>query len=309
MRILVIKLSALGDVVQALAPMKTIRGAHPDAHITVLTTPPYAAFLKASGLFDAVETDGRPKGLKAHLDLFARLRKAKYDRVYDLQTSSRSKKYFYAFLPRPPEWSGISPGPLRQTRPDRDYIHNLDRMADQLHVAGIAPALPLGEAPLPDLSFAKADPEAFGLTRPYVLLVPGASAVKPEKLWPVENYALVAKALAARGYAIGIVGGPSEAPLAAAIRQMVPEAVDLIGKTDFLALAGLGTQAAAAVGNDTGPAHVIAYAGAPGVMLLSRASDPVHCLPRGRTTGIRRDDLCDVGPDEVLAALKAHSVG
>ena len=47
-RILVIKLAALGDMVQAFAPMARIRQAHPEAEITLLTTPPYAALAAAS---------------------------------------------------------------------------------------------------------------------------------------------------------------------------------------------------------------------------------------------------------------------
>ena len=141
MRVLVIKLGALGDFVQAFAAFRTIREAHADDQITLLTTPPYAELAEASGLFDRIDSDGRPKGLGRTLKLFARLRSSRYDRVYDLQTSSRSRWFFYAFLPRPPQWSGISRGAShRQTRRDRDALHNLDRIADQLHVAGIGPA-------------------------------------------------------------------------------------------------------------------------------------------------------------------------
>ncbi len=311
-RILVIKLSALGDVVQALAPMRAIRAAHTDAEITVLTTPPYAPLLAASGLADKVDTDGRPKGPLGHLALYRRLRRARYDRVYDLQTSDRSSSYFQALWPRRPEWSGIARGASHpQRRPDRDDLHSLDRLADQLHDAGIAPAYPIGQAPMPDLSFAvdaaRGDSasvaERFGLARPFVLLIPGAAATRPDKMWPVDRYAEIAQALTRRGYAIGIVGGPQEAPLAAAIRRAVPQAVDLAGRTSLLDIAGLGVEAAAAIGNDTGPAQVIAYAGAPTVMLFSRASEPSLCLPRGRTTAVRKDDLAEVSPDEVLAAL------
>ena len=47
-RILVIKLGALGDVVQALGPMAAIRRHHADAHITALTAPAFAPLLEAS---------------------------------------------------------------------------------------------------------------------------------------------------------------------------------------------------------------------------------------------------------------------
>ena len=66
-KILVIKLGALGDFVQALAAMKHIREAHPAAHITLLTTPPFEALARASPYFNDVESDGRPDGLAKHV--------------------------------------------------------------------------------------------------------------------------------------------------------------------------------------------------------------------------------------------------
>ena len=89
-RVLVMKLGALGDFVQALRAMAEIRGAHRKAKITLLTTPPYAELAQASGYFDAIDTGGRPKGLAGTLSLAMRLRRGRYQRVYDLQTSSRS---------------------------------------------------------------------------------------------------------------------------------------------------------------------------------------------------------------------------
>ena len=48
LRILIIKLGALGDFIQALGPFAAIRRHHADAHITLLTTDPFAAFAAAS---------------------------------------------------------------------------------------------------------------------------------------------------------------------------------------------------------------------------------------------------------------------
>ena len=72
MRILVIKLAALGDVVLAFSAMQRIRMAHPDAEITLLTTPPYAGLAEATGLFDHVQTDGRPRKLRDLVGMLAR---------------------------------------------------------------------------------------------------------------------------------------------------------------------------------------------------------------------------------------------
>src|SRR5437868_15317571 len=103
-RILVIKLSALGDFVLALATMKRIRQAHPKAHISLLTTPPFEGLAKASPYFNAVFTDGRPENFAQWIALRTRLRAAHYTRVYDLQTSSHSNRIFHLLPPNPPPW-------------------------------------------------------------------------------------------------------------------------------------------------------------------------------------------------------------
>jgi ADP-heptose:LPS heptosyltransferase len=317
-RILAIKFGALGDFAQVFASMSAIRRAHVEAEITLLTTPPYAALAAASGLFDRIETDGRPKGWIAWLKMAARLRRSRYDRVYDLHTSKGSTRLWWAMLPRPPEWSGIARfGSHPQTRPDRNALHNLDRMADQLHVAGIGPVYAAGEAPPSDLSFAvnaaltKARAEGFGsvsarfgLSPPFALLVPGASPSRPEKLWPTRRYAELAAALIARGVQAAVLGGPDQSAMAAEIRQGAPTAVDLTGaRTDQLDFAGLGAEALLCVGNDTGPTHMATYAGAPGVMLLStRVSNPAHVGPRTMTL-LSAPDLASISTDRVLEAL------
>ena len=132
-RVLVIKLSALGDFVLALAAMKRIREAHPRAHITLLTTPPYEALARISPYFNSVETDGKPESFGEWLELRSRLKQARYDRVYDLQTSSASARIFHLLAPFPPPWSGIAFGcslPHRNSR--RNSMHTLERHDDQL---------------------------------------------------------------------------------------------------------------------------------------------------------------------------------
>ncbi len=290
-RILVIKLAALGDVVQAFPPFAQIRAAHPGAHITLLTTAPYASLAAASPYFDTVETDGRPGRVAETLAMLRRLRRARYDRVYDLQTSSRSSAYFFALWPRPPEWSGIAPlvsHPHRNVA--RDLMHTLERQAEQLRDAGVWPDAPVrrGEAPAPDLSFMLADetpergPAHFGLVAPYALLIPGASVLRPAKRWPAARYAELAGALLARGLGVAVLGGPGEADIGREIAASARGAKDLTGRTDYPQIAGLAARAALAVGNDTGPTHLVAAAGAATLVLFSADSDPALCAPRGR---------------------------
>ncbi|HWE45594.1 MAG TPA: glycosyltransferase family 9 protein [Caulobacteraceae bacterium] len=309
-RILVIKLSALGDVVIAMAPMKRIREAHPDAEITVLTTPPYADFFAASPYVDRVDPGGRPKGLFGGFALARRLSKQRYDRVYDLQTNDRTSALYRLMNPKP-QWSGVARGASHPHRnPERDDMHALEAKADQLKDAGIWPEVDVspGCAPPPDLSWAARRPELAGaperfcLTLPYALLVPGGSAHRPGKRWPVEHYAALAEALREKGLDVGVIGGPQETPLA----DQMPAARDLTGQTGFLEIAALGAQAAVVVGNDTGPTHILAAAGAPTLCLFSADSDPKLSAPRGaRVEVLRQEQLTDLSLADVVSAAES----
>ena len=302
-KILVIKLSALGDFVLALAAMKKIREAHRKAHITLLTTPPFEALAKTCPYFNAVETDGRPENFGQWMALRRRLRAAGYDRIYDLQTSSRSGRIFQVLRPNPPPWSGIAFGcSLPHKNPLRNSMHTLERQADQLMYAGIWPDAPTepGAAPPPDIAWiwrnlpAERPVPGAVKPRPYVMFVPGGSAHRPEKRWPVEKYGELARILYSKGFDIVIIGGVQETPLAHAIQREVPRARDLTGRTDFARIAVLGAKAALAVGNDTGPLHLAAAAGAPTVVLFSSASDPALSAPRGKVVVLRADRLSDM---------------
>ena len=109
-KVLVIKLSAVGDFVLAFPAFEKIRAAHRDAKITLLTTPPFEALARSSPFFNSVEIDGRPADPGGWLALVMRLRGAKYDRVYDLQNSGRTNVYFQALKPFAPDWSGTASG-------------------------------------------------------------------------------------------------------------------------------------------------------------------------------------------------------
>ncbi len=290
-KVLVIKLGALGDFVQSLAAAKVIREYHVGARITLLTTPPFEAFARACPDFDVVEADGRERDPQLVAQMVQRLRAAKYDMVYDLQTSGRTSNYYQGMRPWPPLWSGIAPGCSHpHSNPRRETMHTLDRLADQLFEAGIAPECAVGEAPLPDLSWVRMaqrdpprlQPEYFGLKRPYGLIIPGASAHRPDKRWPAERYGALAKRILERGVMPVVIGHTDEKEAAAAIVKVEPRTKNIVSRTDLFQVAALAEKAAFAVGNDTGPMHIAAAAGAPCVVLFSADSDPERVCPRGR---------------------------
>ncbi len=146
-RILVVKLGALGNVILSLGPFASIRHHHADAHITLLTTAPFAPWLGQSPWFDTVWTDRRLDwwDLPGWLRLRRRLIDGRFDRIYDLQTSRHTGRYF-RLLPRRhrPDWSGIAPGcSLPDRDPNRDRLHDADRQFGQLRQAGITEREPV----------------------------------------------------------------------------------------------------------------------------------------------------------------------
>jgi ADP-heptose:LPS heptosyltransferase len=301
-RILVIKLSALGNVILSLGPFAAIRRHHQDAHITLLTTAPYAAWLATAPWFDAVWTDGRHEwwDVPGLLRLRRQLIGGRFERVYDLQTSSRSSRYFHLLPHRDrPEWSGIAHGcALPDRDPNRNNLHDTDRQFGQLRQAGI----PLREPA--DLSWSHGDIGAFALPANFALLAPGSSPHRLVKRWPIARYGELASMLNARGITPVVIGTEPERGLAQAVRASVPGAIDLTGRTDFGQLASLARASRIAIGNDTGTMHLIAAA-CPSVVLFSRDSDPALCAPRGpRVSVLRRPDLAQLDAASVMNAVE-----
>ena len=307
-RILVIKHSALGDFVLATASFQAIRRSHPDARIVLLTTKPFVAIAEASGLFDDIWVDPRASATRpaALLGVIARIRRGRFDRVYDLQRSQRTATYFRLLRVsllgrRPPEWVGPAPGASHRTTGHTERRHIAEREADQLRAAGI-------EVGKPDLGFLDSDLGAFDLPERIALLVPGGAPHRPAKRWPAANFGELGRYLAGQGITPVLIGTKAEAKEIAQIREACPAARDLHGRTGFADLAALGRRALVAVGNDTGPMHLIAAAGGPSVVLFSHESDPERISPRGPWVAIRRTrSLQDLPVEEVIQALPALS--
>ncbi|MDX1738020.1 MAG: glycosyltransferase family 9 protein [Alphaproteobacteria bacterium] len=301
--ILIIKLSALGDFVQALGPMEAIRKHHPKAKLTLLTTKPFVDIAEKTGWFQNILIDEKPKfwNFKAMLQLRNKLRSGHFSRVYDLQTSDRSSSYFRLFASPRPEWSGIARGCSHpHNNPQRDNMHTVERQAEQLNMAGIH------DVSFPDVSWMEADPARFGLPNKYALLIPGGAPHRPDKRWPGQSYGKLAERLTREGVVPVVLGTKAEAQEAEEILKECPTAISLLGKTTLFEIAALARKAFLVIGNDTGPTHLAAIAGAPVLALFSHASDPALCGQRGPHVEILRvPDLSNLPVPDVYGKLRS----
>lgn len=302
MAILVIKHSALGDMILALPLFRAIRQHHDGERIVLLTTAAYADLAQRSGLVDEIWTDPRPKFWQP-LKLFTllqRIRRGGFSRIYDLQGSQRTKSY-YRLLGAPAErWVGNAPG-CRYHIPDpTEPMHIAELRRRQLALVGIP------DPGLPDLDFLQGDIARFGLPARFVLLVPGGAPHRQEKRWPAERFAALARHLLAQGIVPVLIGRAAEQAEIAEIQTACPAAISLCDQTSLADLASLGRAAALCIGNDTGPMHVIAAAGCPSLVLYSAESDPRKISPRGHWVRLlQRPSLQNLSVEDVIAALPA----
>lgn len=302
--ILIIKLSALGDVVQAEGAIHDIRRHHSKDRITVMTTPAYKRLLERCPWVDDVFIDPRASryNIGEMLKLRSRLHQRSFDRVYDLQQVSRTRFYKKWLFPRV-EWCGDARDGYVYLKQDESKTCAPERFVRLLTLTGIDARHTLKS----DLSWMAEPVEEIltenGLEPGYVVLIPGASARHEQKRWPC--FQELADRLQAEGRQVVTVPGPDEMDLCRSIpgTMLAPEG----GFYNFFVLAGVIKQAAYAVGNDTGPTHIAANLGCPGLALYGG-----HARPE--TTGIQytgfswlaADNLAELSVDRVWEHVRQH---
>jgi len=257
-KILIVKLGALGDMVQAASAFAALRQFHKKDHVTLLTSAPYLEFARRMGYFDDILLDERLKfyQIQKILKFCKALRRGGFQKVYDLQDVDRTKIYAKLLGPET-EW-------ITSPKDDR-LIHPQDRFERLFKTFKIPFRHTVNLSHLAELF--------TSLPRPYALLVPGASmAHGGAKRWPEERYAELAIFFKKQGITSVLIGGSSET--FNLIRQRVPGIVDLCGQTNFYQVIGLAQKAAFAVGNDTGPMLLAASSGCPTLTLYSDKNPP-----------------------------------
>ena len=146
--------------------------------------------------------------------------------------------------------------------------------------------------------------EAIGLRKNFVCIHAGAR--KPERRWPLENFASVADGLTARGYQVVLTGSEEEQTLAATVAgHMAAPAVNLAGKTTLGGLAALLSTARLLVSNDTGVSHVAVAVKTPSVILFS-APDHDRWAPADQELHRVIRNARQVAVEEVLRQAEAQ---
>ncbi len=298
-RLLLIKLSALGDVIQTLPTLEALRAAFPTAEISWLVEEAAAPILQYHPALDYLWISRRQGWLRSARNwrqwpvvwaevrqLLAALRRQPFTAVVDLQGLGKSA--LWTWLARSPRKIGFAGTreysylALNERLPPYDPDEHAARRYLRLaqHLGARSPilrfrlALPLGAgAQLQEIW-----QEAGG---PVIVLHPGTRW--PSKQWPPASFARLADALAQELKArIIFTGSQGDRSLIAQSQEaMQTRALDLSGRTNLWDLTRLLFQADAAVTTDTGPMHLAAAVGTPVVAVFGPTA-PWRTGPCGR---------------------------
>jgi heptosyltransferase-1 len=300
--ILIIKPSALGDIVLAVPALSALHKAFPDAKINWLVRPEFAPLLENHPhLTEIIPFDRKflgkawyhPKAFAALVKLIRKLRHSKFDVTFDFQGLFRTaclgwlsgckKRFGMANAREHAHWFYT-----HKIEQDDKCIHLVDYYLKMVKAAGVAEIerkdvkfeLPVNQSVRDSVSNLLAIYDIkFG---EYVVFVPGST--HHSKCWPVERFAALADRISSRfNLPIIAVGTESEGSLVEEIKDLtdVP-IINFAGQTSLGELVALLKDAKLVVSNDTGPGHIAAALGTPLVMMFSW-SNPARIAPYGRS--------------------------
>ncbi|WP_238376443.1 glycosyltransferase family 9 protein [Thiobacillus denitrificans] len=294
-RVLVIKWSALGDVVIASALMEDVARAFPSAEIDLNTQPNCAGLFAHDPRFSevwAIDVRSKTRRWANSLAWIKKVRQGRYDLVIDLQASDHSR-LLLALL-----WlTGGAPRVRIGNRGGFPYTHQpairksgahaLPMMQSVLESIGIPARTtrPVLHPPPERLAAVDALRSRHGLgDGDYVVLLPGSNASGKLKRWGAARFAELARLLHAEGVAkIVVIGGPDEVDECEEIARAGDYVLNLNGQLQLFDIAPLCSGASAIVGNDTGTAHFASAAGRP-LLVICGPTDPRRVKPIGAGT-------------------------
>ncbi len=330
MKILIVKLGAIGDVIMAMPLVGAIRRRDPRAEIVWMcgeaTAPLVAALDRVEPLVvseAALLGGSAARKIRAVCAAWRRLLGRRFDLII---TGYSDRRYrLLSLAARARERRGFDRGGGRWwPTPGRYHGDEYARLFLNRDGPETGPAeLPqIDVAPPPELRATLA-----GLGRGVIALAPGgarnALGDSPLRRWPLASYARLAAELARRGWRIALTGAASDGWTRAAFEKI--PVVDLIGKTALIDLIAVYRACGAVVTHDSGPMHLAILAGAPTVALFGPTL-PSEKVPRsekirvlhggaglpcrpcydGRTYAPCRDNRClgEIAPAAVADAVE-----
>jgi ADP-heptose:LPS heptosyltransferase len=265
MRILFVTSNRLGDAVLSTGLLDHLLRSEPEARFTIVCGQVAAAlFAHMPRREQTIVLEKRPWSLH-WLPLWAKVVGHRWDLVVDIRSSGLA-------------W--MVPTRRRAVMRPRTG-HKTAQLAEVLGVT--PPPLPVVWPSDADRAFAAA---TLPTERPLIALAPTANW--PPKMWPVARFAELLRAVAATHLpgAVPVIfagPGPQEAAVAAALQELLPEAINLTGQPTLTQIAACLERAALFVGNDSGLMHVAAASGAPTLGLFGPTPAEEYA-PAGRRT-------------------------
>jgi heptosyltransferase I len=291
-RILVVRLSAMGDVIHALPAVASLKHSFPGSLLTWVIEPRWAPLLEGNVFVDRVVTVDRhsPGGL---MHAWHALRSGHFDFAVDFQGLIKSA--LAASAARPDLIYGFDQSQVREklaalcysNRLASSSAHVVERNLDLAAFAGAGSIL--RTFPLPDGA-----PEGPEVPARFVLACPLAGW--RGKHWPVERYAELAAMLRSDFQIPLFISGPADAQEAL---EHVPGVA--FRPSSLSGLIWLTRRATAVVGIDSGPLHLAAALGKPGVAIFG-PTDPARNGPYGGSVAVLRS------PDAVTTYQRSSAI-
>jgi heptosyltransferase I len=329
LRVLVMRLSAMGDILHALPAVTALREVHPEWWIGWAVEPQWRPLLATEGatargpampVVDRVHIVPARRWARAPLSaktlrevrrMRAELREERYDVCIDLQGAFRS-----AFIAKWARADRLIGEDAPRERIARRFftmrvktrgIHVIEQAIEVMNaVAG--DRLPVRLALLP--IDAEAQRKADVIAAPFVLINPGAGW--GAKRWPVERYAEVAARLRGMDYGVVVNAGPGEESLANEIEASSDGAAAPL-RSSIEELTAITRRAALVIGGDTGPVHLASALERPVVGIFG-PTDPARNGPFGgrfrvlRHPESKRDHTRHVAPEPGLLTITPDAV-
>jgi len=279
MRVLIVKLSSLGDVVHTLPVVADIRAAHPGASVDWVVEPAFAPLVaRVAGIAEVIECPLRRwtregwwrAATRAEFGRFvARLRRHRYDAVIDLQGLTKST--LIASLAHGPTYglANRTDGASHEW-PARWLVRHAIRVEPHSHALDrarelVAKALATRADGAPSFGLAQADATR---DRRSVVLIHGTS--RADKLWPEASWIELGKRLVAAGWTLALPqSGAAEKERAERIAAGVGIASEVWPALDIGALIDRLAASAGAIGVDSGPSHIAVALGLPHVQIYN----------------------------------------